>query len=234
MFIVWEMKKRTNRRTIAYVRKRKTGFAAAYVKSHKEDSMMATANIVSIYASADAAGKFELICKNYSTFLGTVESFTEGLRYMIESEKEYNRSVARNELGVRVQGSSKTHSNVTEDMAINRILTREAIVECDFSGGVLNGVSQQKEVQEQARVLRNMRKDYELFNCQLKLLDVKEAQVFLWYLMKEKDLASIAENEGIEYHSMVQRIRRTKDKVKCQMLLFLKREWLGGTADVEE
>ena len=41
--------------------------------------MMATANIVSIYASADAAGKFELICKNYRVpFNGATNQTHEG------------------------------------------------------------------------------------------------------------------------------------------------------------
>lgn len=182
---------------------------------------MAKANIVKNYASADAAEKVDLICKNYSTFLGTVESFTEGLKYMIENEKEYNRKASRGELGVRVQGSSKTHSNVTEELAINRVITREAIMACDFSGGVLEGVDREEEVREQAMVLRSMRRDFELFNQQLGILNPKEARVFRWYLTKEKDLYSIATEEGIEYNCAVQKVRRMKEKVKVQMIVFL-------------
>mgnify|MGYP000115636406 CR=1 FL=1 len=53
--------------------------------------MVAKASIIEIYARADAAGKVDIICKNYSNFIGIVDGYTEGLRYMIESEKAYNR-----------------------------------------------------------------------------------------------------------------------------------------------
>ena len=55
--------------------------------SNKEDSMVAKASIIEIYAKADAAGRVDIICKNYSNFIGIVDGYTEGLRYMIESEK---------------------------------------------------------------------------------------------------------------------------------------------------
>ena len=49
--------------------------------------MVAKASIIEIYAKADAAGRVDIICKNYSNFIGIVDGYTEGLRYMIESEK---------------------------------------------------------------------------------------------------------------------------------------------------
>ncbi len=52
---------------------------------------MAKASMIEIYARADAAGRVDIICKNYSNFIGIVDGYTEGLRYMIESEKAYNR-----------------------------------------------------------------------------------------------------------------------------------------------
>lgn len=45
--------------------------------------MVAKASIIEIYARADAAGKVDIICKNYSNFIGSVDGYTEGLRYMI-------------------------------------------------------------------------------------------------------------------------------------------------------
>lgn len=49
--------------------------------------MVAKASIIEIYARADASGRVDIICKNYSNFIGIVVGYTEGLRYMIESEK---------------------------------------------------------------------------------------------------------------------------------------------------
>ena len=67
--------------------------------------MVAKASIIEIYARADAAGRVDIICKNYSNFIGIVDGYTEGLRYMIESEKAYNRKKNHGDLGVRVQTS---------------------------------------------------------------------------------------------------------------------------------
>ena len=76
--------------------------------------MVAKASIIEIYARADAAGRVDIICKNYSNFIGIVDGYTEGLRYMIESEKAYNRKKNHGDLGVRVQ-TSGIHSDITAD-----------------------------------------------------------------------------------------------------------------------
>ena len=46
--------------------------------SVKEDSMVAKASIIEIYARADASGRVDIICKNYSNFIGIVDGYTEG------------------------------------------------------------------------------------------------------------------------------------------------------------
>jgi len=51
--------------------------------------MVAKASIIEIYARADAAGRVDIICMNYSNFIGIVDGYTEWLRYMIESEKSW-------------------------------------------------------------------------------------------------------------------------------------------------
>ena len=60
--------------------------------------MVAKASIIKNYAKADAAGKVDIICKNYSNFIGIVDGYTEGLCYMIENEKAYNRTGGYNTL----------------------------------------------------------------------------------------------------------------------------------------
>ena len=56
---------------------------------------MARANFVKQYADADAAGRVDIICKNYPIFLGIVDSSTDGLIYVIENEKAYNKRSSR-------------------------------------------------------------------------------------------------------------------------------------------
>ena len=71
--------------------------------------MVAKASIIKNYAKADAAGKVDIICKNYSNFIGIVDGYTEGLCYMIENEKAYmegnrDRDRNRDRNGNRVHG----------------------------------------------------------------------------------------------------------------------------------
>lgn len=84
--------------------------------------MVAKASIIKNYAKADAAEKVDIICKNYSNFIGIVDGYTEGLCYMIENEKVYNRKQSRGDLGVRVQ-TSGMHSDITADTAISNVMT---------------------------------------------------------------------------------------------------------------
>lgn len=93
-------------------------------------------NILNVYEKADSTKKVDIIIRYYLNFLGIVDSYTEGLRYMIENEKSYNRSKNRGDLGVRVQTSGK-HSDITADTAISNVITKDAIIACDFSGDVL-------------------------------------------------------------------------------------------------
>ena len=182
--------------------------------------MVAKASIVKIYAKADTAGKVDIICKNYPNFLGIVDGYTEGLRYMIENEKAYNRRQGHGDLGIRVQ-TSGLYSDITADSAINNVITREAIIACDFSGDVLDGVDRSEEFKKDAFVLREMRADYELFNRQLSILGRDESRIFLGYLTGEKAIGDIAAEEGIQYESAAQRVRRAKVKIKIQMVGFL-------------
>lgn len=182
--------------------------------------MAAIRNILNAYAKADSAKKVDIIIRNYPNFMGIVDGYTEGLRYMIENEKAFNRKRNSGELGVRVQTSGK-HSDITANSAISNVITRDAIIACDFSGDVLEGVDHGEEFQRDAILLRTMRNDYELFNQQLGILDKEEAEVFVQFIRKEKGIADIAEDKGIVYESAQQRIHRAKRKIKIQMLEFL-------------
>lgn len=182
--------------------------------------MATKANIIKIYAQADSAKKVDIIIRYYPNFMGIVESYTDGLRYMIENEKAFNRQASRGELGVRVQAKGK-HSDITGNSAVASVMTREVLVACDFSGDVLEGVDRQEEFKQEAITLRTMRLDYELFNQQLGILGEEESEVFQQFIRGEKDLQAIAEDKGIVYESAQQRIHRAKRKIKVQMVGFL-------------
>lgn len=119
--------------------------------------MAAIRNILNVYEKADSAKKVDIIIRYYPNFMGIVDGYTEGLRYMIENEKAYNRSKSQGDLGVRVQASGK-HSDITADTAISNVLTKDAIIACDFSGDVLDGVDRGEEFQREAFLLRTREK----------------------------------------------------------------------------
>ena len=149
--------------------------------------MKAKASIITKYDEVDSFGKVDLIIRHYPNFLGIVDGFTEGLCYVIENEKSYNRKVSYGELGVRVQSSGQ-HSDITAYTAVENAITIEAIITCNFSDGILDDVDRGPEFQKEAFILQDMRKHYALFNKQLVILSNEENQIFLGYLSKEQNL----------------------------------------------
>lgn len=105
---------------------------------------MAEKNLIKIYVDASSAKRVDIIIKHYTDFMGIVDGYTEGLRYMIECEKESNRYREMGELGVRVQTGGTT-SDPTAKKAIRNVMTREALINCDFSGDVMEGVDRAEE-----------------------------------------------------------------------------------------
>lgn len=117
--------------------------------------------------------------------------------------------------------TSGMHSDITADTAISNVITKDAIIACDFSGDVLEGVDRVEDFQRDAYTLQSMRTDFELFNSQLCILGKNESRIFRDYLSGEKDIGDIAEEEGIQYESAAQKVRRAKVKIKVQMIGFL-------------
>lgn len=60
-----------------------------------------------------------------------------------------------------------------------------------------------------------------MFNRLLSILGNDELRIFKCYLTGEKKISEIAEDEGIQYESVVQRVRRAKLKIKRQMTVVL-------------
>lgn len=188
---------------------------------------MAEKNLIKVYVNASSSKRVNLIIQNYTDFMGIVEGYTEGLRYMIECEKESSRRQDRGDLGVRIQeGGFK--SDPTADQAIRRIMTREALIRCDFTGGVLEGVERAEAFVSEAYLLRKMRNDYELFNMQLETLGA-EKELFKKYLTGEMNLSDIAELQNITYESAQQKIHKLRKRLRKQVIGFMEGK-IGGAA----
>ena len=48
--------------------------------------------MIKIYVDASSAKRVDIIIKHYTDFMGIVDGYTEGLRYMIECEKRKQQS----------------------------------------------------------------------------------------------------------------------------------------------
>ena len=134
---------------------------------------MTEKNLIRVYTGATSEKRIDIFIKNYTKFIGIVDGYTDGLRCMIECEKESSHRQSAGDLGVRAQTGGMT-SNPTARKAINNVITREALINCDFSGNVLDGVDQAEVYIRDAYILRDMRKDYNLFNSQLGILGTEK------------------------------------------------------------
>ena len=110
---------------------------------------------------------------------------------MIECEKESNLHSEMGDLGVRIHGGGVI-SDPTAKKAVRNVMTRDALINCNFSGDVMEGVDRSEEFIRNAYLLREMRKDYELFNLQLSILG-KEKESFEQYLRGEKSLVDVTQ-----------------------------------------
>ena len=177
------------------------------------------------YAKSTPSEKVNLIMKNYSEFLNLVDVHTDGLLYMIEAEKESIWQKEKGELGVRVQAGGGP-GDPTATLAIRHVMTKEALIKCDFSGGVLDGVANAEAFKSDAYTLWKMRQDYMLFKDQLVILGA-DKELFEKYLRKEKTLTEIAEEQHILYESAQQKMNRMRSKMRLQVTAFLDRK-TGG------
>ena len=130
--------------------------------------MATKANIVQMYAESTPDKRIDIICKNYHNFEAIIKGKISALMFSIEEEKEFNRREGRGDLGIRVK-TSGYHSDVTGDTGANETLLEKAIIECDFSGGILDGTDNEDKHIRDACTLNRMRREYNLFNSQIGL-----------------------------------------------------------------
>ena len=181
---------------------------------------MKETDLIQDYRSSSAEKRVEIIIKNYPKFLGIIDGYTEGLKYMIESEKESNRHREKGELGVRVQtGGMK--ADPTEREATDNVITTDALVKCKFSDNVLYGVERPEIYIKAAETLRAMRKDYTLFNSQLQSLG-EDRDMFVRYISKKATLVVLAEEKGVCYETVQQKIVKIKHSLKKLVAGFMK------------
>lgn len=125
--------------------------------------------LVDAYANGNLHERFSLIYKNYEVFLQLVDSFETGLLNQILFEVEYNRRAKNyDDLGVRIQ--NLRFSDPTASKAIEHIMIREDVEECNFSGNILKETDNPKKHKRDILTIHMMRREFEVFDSCLKTL----------------------------------------------------------------
>ena len=136
---------------------------------------MAENDVIKLYMNATSSKRVNIIIKHYTDFIGVVDGYINGLFYRIESEKESYKRQGIGELGIRVENGGM-HSDPTAKKVNDALELKNAIIRCDFSGGIMEGVEEADKY---------MRKDYEHFKSQLCFIG-KDKDIFEKYLCRQK------------------------------------------------
>lgn len=132
--------------------------------------------LVESYGKATPRERFRLIYKNYSIFPQLVDCYETGLFNRILFEVEYNRRKKNDDdLGVRIQTSHR--SDPTAAKAIEHIMIRDAIEECNFSGNILKETDDPEKHKRDILTIHMMRREYEVFDTSLKALPLAEFKI---------------------------------------------------------
>jgi len=179
--------------------------------------METMADIMNRYTKSGSSIRVDIVCKYYPQIDGIIDGRIAGMKYTIWEEKEKKKRVDKCELGIRVQ-SGNSYSDPTGNEATFRADLESSIRNCDFSGGVLDGIDHPERIIKEAYVLRHMKQIQTLYGMQLRGLIISDQTMFLQYLNRDITLADIADKRGIEYSSASKRIVRIKKKLKQEVI----------------
>lgn len=180
-------------------------------------------NIVEQYLEAGISDRIDIILNNYRDFPGLIDGFEDTLKWLIISEKRYNRTASRGSLGIRV--SSTKCSDPTADAAIENQETLDAI----RGNGDLERVLQNTDCPERHRreacLLMDMREDYELVSAQIRTLPGSEREDIQKYLSGIMDIALMTEERCCTDSSARNRICIIRRHIKERAGLVLERKY---------
>ena len=179
------------------------------------------ANIVRRYAKSEPVERIDIICAHYENFTSIIDSFEVGVFHLISSEKAYNRQKRKADLGVRIQ-NGKGHSDPTGQQAVENVMIKDAIRECDFSGDLLKDTENAEEHRRDILTRQMMREEFDVFDAHLKALKRKEYRMMYSYLIGEKEMQDIADEEHMLCESARNKISKTKKQLTMEVLPFFK------------
>lgn len=139
-------------------------------------------DILRSYRSNDAEGRLVIMLNNYAVFPKIIRKAEKKIQYKIKSEKEYLRSHARGELGVRVQTSGT--SDPTFNEAATNIMIEDAFKTGEVDKGLLKGIKDASLYEDEIRLVSIMRMDFELLEEIIEDLDESDSKIMKQYLLE--------------------------------------------------
>ena len=177
--------------------------------------------LVESYGKATPRERFRLIYKNYSIFPQLVDCYETGLFNRILFEVEYNRRKKNDDdLGVRIQTSHR--SDPTAAKAIEHIMIRDAIEECNFSGNILKETDNPEKHKRDILTIHMMRREYEVFDSCLKTLPGREYRITYDYIHKDRKVSEIAEGEDRADQSIRNLLVATRKTLESRTIPFFR------------
>ena len=182
--------------------------------------------LVDSYGQSNPHERFMLIYKNYEVFLKLIESYEIGLFNRILYEREYNLRAKKGEdIGIRIMTNSL--SDPTARQAIENVLIREAIEEANDSGNILKDTDDPQKHRRDILTLQMMRREYEVFDTNLKALPGNEFRITYRYLHEGCKLGQIALDEDKAYQTILNIVSKTRKKLEGKTVIFF-RETIGS------
>ena len=177
--------------------------------------------LVEEYRKGNPHERFLLIYKNYSVFPQLVVCFETGLFNKILFEVEYNRRAKNNDdLGVRIQTSRRSDPTATQ--AIEHIMIREAVEECNFSGDILSETDDPEKHKLDILTIHMMRREFEVFDTALRALPPKEYGIVYSYIHKDRKILEIAEDRELAYQSVKNLIGVTRRMLESSIVPYFR------------
>ncbi|MBE5864443.1 MAG: hypothetical protein E7295_16605 [Lachnospiraceae bacterium] len=117
---------------------------------------------------------------------------------------------------MRVQTSDL--SDPTANEAIVSVTIQEGYQRGELDKGLLKGVENAKEYEEEVRVIGIMRMDFELLDEIINDLEDTDSKLIKQYVQERRYVKEIAAEEGKSYNAIMKKITRIRADIKEEIL----------------
>ena len=145
-------------------------------------------NILENYKAANPEERFEIMFAHYSFFPKVIRKLEK-----------------------KTQFKTSNISSPTEDEAIANIEIEEAFKNGEIDSSILKGIDNAAQYEEDIRVTRLMRMDYELLEEMIEDLEDEETKIMKEYLVNKRFMKEIAVEFGMSYETVKRKIRIIKE-----------------------